>query len=82
MPRYTKPLNVKEIDKAKPREKEYSLQDGQGLALRIRPSGAKLWVFNYYHPHTKKTIQYQPGALPEILPLRGTIACWQSHYFT
>ena len=66
MPRYTKPLSVKEIDQAKPREKEYSLQDGQGLALRVRPSGAKLWVFNYYHPHTKKRSNISLGPYPKF----------------
>lgn len=42
------------ITNAKPKEKEYNLSDGQGLALRIKPNGSKTWVFNYTHPITKK----------------------------
>lgn len=30
---------------AKPRDKEYLLADGEGLFLRVRPSGAKDWLF-------------------------------------
>ena len=36
--------------KAKPKEKEYSLCDGYGLLLRIKPNGSKLWLFNYIRP--------------------------------
>jgi integrase len=42
------------ITNAKPKEREYSLSDGQGLAMRVKPNGSKTWVFNYTHPATKK----------------------------
>ena len=32
---------------AKPKEKEYLLGDGDGLFLRVRPTGAKDWLFKY-----------------------------------
>ncbi|XHN42384.1 hypothetical protein O1Q79_00397 [Lonepinella sp. MS14434] len=35
MPRTTKPLNVTEISKAKSKEKDYKLADGQGLYLLV-----------------------------------------------
>lgn len=35
------------IKSAKPREKEYTLTDGRGLHLLVKPSGAKLWRFRY-----------------------------------
>lgn len=54
MARVTKALTNTEIAKAKQQEKEYSLADGQGLFLRIRPNGAKTWIFNYAQPYTKK----------------------------
>ena len=44
------PLTDTEIKKAKPKEKEYSLCDGYGLLLRIKPNGSKLWLFNYIRP--------------------------------
>ncbi len=37
----TKPLTHTEAKQAKPREKEYNLSDGGGLALRVKPNGSK-----------------------------------------
>ena len=54
MTRVTKALTNTEIAKAKPQEKEYSLADGKGLFLRIRPDGTKTCIFNYAQPYTKK----------------------------
>ncbi|MDQ7049369.1 MAG: integrase domain-containing protein [Enterobacterales bacterium] len=54
MPRVTKPLSPTQVAHAKPKEKEYNLVDGKGLSLRIKPNGTKIWLFNYYHPFTKK----------------------------
>ena len=36
------------------------------MALRVRPSSAKLWVFNYYHPHTKKRSNISLGPYPKF----------------
>lgn len=41
------PLNARQIDTAKPKEKEYKLTDGGGLYLLIKPNGAKYWRFKY-----------------------------------
>ncbi len=35
------------VKAAKPKEKPYSLPDGQGLVLYVQPSGAKWWRFRY-----------------------------------
>ena len=40
-------LSDREVRLAKPAEKEYLLSDGSGLHLRIRPGGAKDWLFVY-----------------------------------
>lgn len=40
-------LGYQQIRSAKPTNKEYLLSDGNGLFLRIRPSGAKDWLFIY-----------------------------------
>lgn len=40
-------LTQKEIDSAKPKEKEYTLQDVKRLALRVRPTGSKVWIYKY-----------------------------------
>ena len=54
MAKITNPLTNTEIDKAKPKEREYNLTDGYRLILRVKPTGTKSWLFNYYHPITKK----------------------------
>ncbi len=55
-----------QISKAKPREKEYSLSDGSGLFLRIKPNGSKMWLFNYDRPITKKRANISFGTYPEV----------------
>jgi integrase len=40
-------LTELEIKNAKPREKPYSLSDGDGLLLLVKESGAKSWVLRY-----------------------------------
>jgi integrase len=59
------PLNFNQIDKAKPKEKEYNLSDGDGLMLRVLPSGSKKWYFNYSQPYTKKRKALTFGSFPK-----------------
>ncbi|WP_086982448.1 integrase domain-containing protein [Vibrio aphrogenes] len=66
MPRQTRPLTATEIKNAKPKEKEYNLVDGQGLKLRISPSGSKQWQLNYYRPTNGKRANYSLGRYPDI----------------
>ena len=65
MPIHTKPLTACEIKNAKIRDREYSLHDGYGLSLRIRPSGSKLWILNYYRPYTRQRANRGLGAYPQ-----------------
>lgn len=41
------PLTDTEIKTAKPKEKEYTLPDGNGLQLNIKPDGRKVWEIRY-----------------------------------
>ena len=66
MARKTNPLTATQILQAKPKEKEYNLLDGDGLALRIKPNGSKLWIFNYYRPITRKRANLSIGKYPAI----------------
>ena len=66
MPRVAKPLTNTEVSKAKPRDKVYSLSDGSGLQLRIKPSGSKTWLLDYYRPYTKKRTSISFGMFPEV----------------
>ena len=62
----TTPLTDTQIKKAKPQEKEYNLNDGNSLALRIKPTGSKLWLFNYYRPVTRKRTNLSLGKYPDL----------------
>jgi integrase len=51
----TNQLSDLQIRKAKPKDKEYLLTDGQCLYLRVRPDGSKDWMFIYrFGPEGKK----------------------------
>jgi integrase len=66
MARITKPLTNTEVKQAKPKEKIYTLSDGDGLQLRIKPNGSKLWLFDYHRPYTKKRTCLSFGSFPEL----------------
>ena len=66
MPRTTTQLSPTQVQSARPKDKEYNLSDGQGLALRIKPSGSKTWIFNYPHPNTKKRSNIGLGSYPDV----------------
>ncbi|TLU67700.1 DUF4102 domain-containing protein [Thalassotalea litorea] len=66
MAKITVPLTDSEIKNAKSKEKEYCLFDGEGLLLRIKPTGSKLWVFNYYRPYTRKRANISFGKYPAL----------------
>lgn len=66
MSRKVAPLTNTKIASAKPKEKEYSLSDGDGLSLRVKPSGSKLWIFNYFRPYTKKRANISFGSYPSV----------------
>ena len=66
MAKTTKPLTNTEVKQAKPKEKEYNLADGNGLYLRIKPIGSKIWIFNYSRPYTRKRANLSLGAYPNL----------------
>ena len=47
MVKIIKPLNPSQIDKAKPKDKDYNLFDGDGMYLLVRSSGKKVWMFRF-----------------------------------
>ena len=66
MPNTTKPLSVTEIKHARPGDTIYSLADGKGLYLKIKPSGYKVWIFNFVRPFTKKRVATTLGEYPVL----------------
>lgn len=59
-------LSDVKVKGAKPKEKDYILTDGNGLQMRVRANGSKLWNFNYIHPVSKKRINMGLGTFPEV----------------
>lgn len=59
-------LSELKIKAAKPKDKDYVLSDGNGLQMRVRINGSRLWNLNYHHPITKKRINMGLGTYPEL----------------
>src|SRR3990167_5652436 len=59
-------LTAKKVENTLPRKKEYKLHDGDGLFLRVRPSGAKSWLFSFSLPNDSKLIRMTLGSLKDI----------------
>jgi len=66
MPKKTLKLNPMQVDNAKPTDREYSLSDGDGLYLRVKPTGSRLWIFNYTQPISKKRKNISYGLYPDV----------------
>ncbi len=58
------PLNARQIDTAKSKEKEYKLTDGCGLYLLVKPNGGKYWCFKYRVFGKEKKLSI--GVYPDI----------------
>lgn len=66
MARSIQPLKDTQCSSAKPREKEYTLQDGNGLYLRIRESGAKTWMYRYLNKKNNNRVKITLGSYPAL----------------
>ncbi|EBO4930869.1 integrase [Salmonella enterica] len=66
MPKVATKLTDTEIKKAKPSDKEFTLWDGDGLFLRIKPSGKKIWHLAYAAPVSKKRSKMSLGYYPHL----------------
>ncbi|EOY5416935.1 integrase domain-containing protein [Cronobacter turicensis] len=66
MARITRPLTNNEILKAKPREKDFTLHDGDGLFLLVKTTGKKLWRFRYQRPASGSRTNLSLGSYPAL----------------
>jgi len=66
MARATTRLTDTEIKASKAKDKVYVLSDGEGLQLRVKTNGSRLWNFNYLHPFTKKRLNIGFGKYPDL----------------
>lgn len=66
------PLTARQIETAKPADKDYKLTDAQGLYLLVKKSGAKYWCLKYRFAGKEKKLSI--GVYPEV-----TLAQARSH---
>ena len=66
MPKIIKPLTEVQLKNATPKVKAYTLPDGKGLHLLIKPNGNTLWEFIYTSPITKKRRKTSMGSYPNV----------------
>ncbi|RUR15179.1 site-specific integrase [Legionella sp. km535] len=59
-------LKKYEVDNAEPRSKEYNLSDGDGLFLRVRPSGAKSWIYFFRLGDDRRLHRMTLGSLNDL----------------
>lgn len=64
MPKRILPLTDLQVQKAKPKDKEYKLSDGGGLYLLVTPTGGKLWRLDYRFNDKRKTLSLK--TYPEV----------------
>lgn len=60
------PLSDTQVKHAKSKEKQFTLADGNGLQLRVRPNGSKLRILKYSQPYTKKRTNLGLGKYPDV----------------
>lgn len=59
-------LNAKLVEHTKPQDKEFRLADGEGLFLRVRPSGVKSWLFCFRLGSDRTWLQMTLGSLQDL----------------
>ena len=58
------PLNARQVDTIKPKEKVFKLADGGGLYLQVNPNGSKYWRMKYRFAGKEKKLSF--GLYPDI----------------
>ena len=68
MARKTKPLSDVGIRRAKVPDgkRDLTLYDGDGLTVRVLPSGSKTFYLEYKHPHTRKNRRMKLGRFGDL----------------
>lgn len=54
------------IASQKPKEKEYWVREGQGFAIRVLPSGEKVWYYIYTFEGRKRYMRLKDGGYPDV----------------
>jgi len=64
-------LNDAKIRAAKPQDKPYKLTDSHRLYLLVKPSGSKLWKWNYSYDGKQKTLHFGVHPKVSLVDARG-----------
>ena len=64
-------LNDAKLRGAKPREKAYKLTDSHRLYLEVKPSGGKLWRWNYSYDGKQKSMNFGIYPMVSLLAARA-----------
>ncbi len=59
-------LNAKQVEHAPAKDLEYRLSDGDGLFLRVRPTGAKSWLYCFRLGSERRLLQMTLGSLNDV----------------
>ncbi len=57
-------LSARQIQTAKPKDKEYKLSDERGLYLLVKPNGARYWRMKYRFAGKEKKLSI--GVYPDV----------------
>jgi integrase len=66
MPKRVHPLSPSAVANARPKKTPYTLRDGFGLLLVVKPEGGKLWRFDYRRPGSGKRNTLSLGTYPDV----------------
>jgi integrase len=65
MPTFSR-FTDKFVASLRPTEKEYWVREGHGFAIRVLPSGEKVWYYIYTFDHRKRYMRLFPGGYPGV----------------
>jgi integrase len=75
MPKLAIPLTDIQVKNSKPKEKPWTLADGNGLYLEVSPNGKKFWRMAYRRPDSKKNNRLSFGDYPLITLAEARVKC-------
>ncbi|MDP5131152.1 MAG: tyrosine-type recombinase/integrase [Paraglaciecola sp.] len=64
MPKKIAPLSDTKLRTLKPQDKIYTVNDGNGLSIRVSPNSNRVWIFRYLRPISGKTNNIKLGDYP------------------
>ena len=70
-------LTDMQVKALKPRDKKYSVSDGRGLILEIRPNGAKYWILRTWSNGKEK--RRHLGSYPQLSVKEALIKAAEEH---